>query len=56
LGAKSFGKSLFVADDTAYAQVFGKNGREVLPIKIRSNAKDFVKDLQTPLAARVATQ
>jgi hypothetical protein len=44
LGAKSFGETLFVEQDTDQAQVFGKNGRELLPIKIRSNAIRFVKD------------
>jgi len=44
LGAKSFGESSCAGEDTDQAQVFGKNGREVLPIKIRSKAMDFVKD------------
>jgi hypothetical protein len=35
LGAKSFGVTLCVDEDTDQARVFGKKGREVLSIKIR---------------------
>jgi hypothetical protein len=42
LGAKSFGETFCVDENTDQAQVFGKNGREVLPIKIRLNARHFV--------------
>src|SRR5579863_644024 len=34
LGAKSFGVTSYVGEDTDQAQVFGKKGREVLSIKI----------------------
>jgi hypothetical protein len=37
LGAKSFGVTSCVDEDTDQARVFGKNGREVLSIKIRLN-------------------
>jgi hypothetical protein len=33
--AKSFGETSSVAEDRGYAQVFGKEGWEVLSIKIR---------------------
>jgi hypothetical protein len=42
-GPKPFDEARSVDNNTDDAQVFGKNGREVLSIKIRSNAPDFVK-------------
>jgi hypothetical protein len=37
-------KPYFVREDTGQARVFGKNGREVFLVKIRSNAEPLVKD------------
>jgi hypothetical protein len=50
-GPKPFDEARSVDNNTDDAQFFGKNGREVLSIKIRSNAPDFVKPRDAPARA-----
>src|ERR1700744_4146526 len=45
LGAKSFGETLCVGEDTDQAQVFGKKGREVLSIKIGRSGNHSLRNV-----------